>query len=53
MFALNHDSSLKGDWRRLKFALQYMMDSRHAGHLVPSTGHSGTPWQSPAHFLYE
>jgi 2-polyprenyl-6-methoxyphenol hydroxylase-like FAD-dependent oxidoreductase len=53
MFALNHDSSLKGDWRRLKFALQYMMDSRHAGHLVPSTGRSGTPWQSPAHFLYE
>ena len=30
IYALNHDKSLKGNWRRLRFALQYKMDSRRS-----------------------
>ena len=53
IYALNHDQSLKGNWRRLRFALEYKMDSRHSGHSAEASVHEGVAWQSPAHFLYE
>lgn len=53
IYALNHDESLKGNWRRLRFTLQYTMDARRNGHLAQPSKDRSAAWQPPAHFLYE
>jgi 2-polyprenyl-6-methoxyphenol hydroxylase-like FAD-dependent oxidoreductase len=53
IFALNHDESLKGSWRRLRFALQYRMDARKGSGQAEGSWEGGTAWHAPAHFLYE
>ena len=47
IFALNHDLSRRGAWRRLRFHLSYWLTA-HAPSATPPTG-----WQLPAPYLYE
>ncbi len=55
ILALNHDSSLTGRSRRLRFALRHLLASRlgnRSSHPGPESA-TGKPWHLPAPYLYE
>ncbi|MGA7730032.1 MAG: FAD-dependent oxidoreductase [Chloroflexia bacterium] len=52
IFDLNHDLSLRGRLRRLRFALSHMLTSRLGERSKPSLAASA-PWHLPAPYLYE
>ena len=51
IYALNHDQSLKGNWRRLRFALEYKMNRVLAVTLRNPPRMKARPGSSPAHLL--
>ena len=53
IYALNHNSSLQGRLRRLRFALNHNVTSRLRSRPVRSNVQYGVPWQLPAPYLYE
>jgi 2-polyprenyl-6-methoxyphenol hydroxylase-like FAD-dependent oxidoreductase len=50
---LNHDTSLKGRSRRLRFALRHILAARMAGRATRRHPDNGRSWHLPAPFLYE
>ncbi|HYO48499.1 MAG TPA: NAD(P)/FAD-dependent oxidoreductase [Chloroflexia bacterium] len=53
IFSLNHDKSVRGDLRRLRFIMQTKLASRMGSGLARDTQTRGRPWQLPAPYLYE
>ncbi len=49
IFALNHDLSRRGAWRRLRFDLSYRLAARQD----PASSLPAATWQLPAPYLYE
>ncbi len=49
IFALNHDLSRRGAWRRLRFDLSYRLAARQGSAVSPLAA----TWQLPAPYLYE
>ena len=52
IFALNHDASLRGTWRRAYFALRQTAAGLGNGAARPRPA-TDPPWQLPAPYLYE
>ncbi len=53
IFALNHDSSLRGTWRRAYFALRHAVTSRRDSRAARPAVSAAQPWPLPAPHLYE
>ncbi|MEO5952848.1 MAG: NAD(P)/FAD-dependent oxidoreductase, partial [Chloroflexia bacterium] len=53
IYALNHDPSLPGKSRRLKFALDHLIASRFHGRPASVQPNGAPAWRLPAPFLYE
>jgi len=52
IYALNHDSSLLGNWRRMRFALEHL-SSRLKSRSDRESTIAGPAWRLPAPHLYE
>jgi 2-polyprenyl-6-methoxyphenol hydroxylase-like FAD-dependent oxidoreductase len=53
IFSLNHDTSVRGNLRRLRFIMQTTLASRLGSGLARHAQARGKPWQLPAPYLYE
>ncbi|HEX9987361.1 MAG TPA: FAD-dependent oxidoreductase [Chloroflexia bacterium] len=53
IFSLNHDTSVRGNLRRLRYIMQTNLASRMGNRPVHKVQTRGKPWQLPAPYLYE
>lgn len=53
IYSLNHDPSLSGKSRRLRFAINYIVASRFKGQRKQPGSIDGPAWHLPAPFIYE
>jgi 2-polyprenyl-6-methoxyphenol hydroxylase-like FAD-dependent oxidoreductase len=53
IFALNHDASLRGTWRRAYFALRQTTGARLSSRSARPGPPNSPPWHLPAPYLYE